>query len=172
MNSPRVLGKVLITVLMVFGVWRTNAASDYLLKISGIDGEHTTNGHTNEIAAVSFSLGITNSGGTPIFTNLKVTKILDKSSPLLVLNCAQGTLISNATLTLRDQTPTQVEYYKIILTNVIITSVTTSGNNSDPRPTETVTFTFQSIEWDYQQVDSTGNPVGSVIKAIYPGSPV
>ena len=157
---------------MLLGAWRANAASDYLLEIEGIPGEVTANGHSNDIACLSFSLGITNSGGGPTFTSFKVVKTLDKSSPLLALSCAQGTTISKVTLTLRDQTPVQVEYYKIILTNVVVSSVTTSGNSIDPRPTETVTFSFQSIEWDYQQVDSTGNPVGSVIKANYPGSPI
>jgi type VI secretion system secreted protein Hcp len=112
-------------------------------------------------------LNATNNGSVPAFSGLQITKPLDKSSPLLVLDCAQGIQILKVTLTLRDQAAPQVEFYKITLQDVTITSVTTDGNSADPRPFETVTFSFQKIAWQYQPVDSNGSPVGSPVQSSF-----
>lgn len=173
-SRTNILFLVLAAALLLFSSPRIFAAYDAFLYISGIPGEATASGHTNEIAVLSFSEGVSipvtiGSGGgttgTPAFGNLKIVKYLDKASPLLFLACAQGTHISQAVLTLRDQTGGQVEFYKITLTGVFISSVQTGGSSSgDARPTETVTLAFQQIQWTYQQVDTGGIPVGALIQ--------
>lgn len=160
--------------LLLLSSPRIFAAYDAFLYIAGIPGEATANGHTNEIAVLSYSEGVSipvtiGSGGgttgTPAFNHLKIVKYLDKASPLLLLACAQGTHISQAVLTLRDQAGGQVEFYKITLTGVFISSVQIGGSGSgDARPTETVTLAFQQIQWTYQQVDDKGNPIGALIQ--------
>jgi type VI secretion system secreted protein Hcp len=164
----------LAAALLFLSSSRIFAAYDAFLNINGIQGEAIASGHSNEIVVLSFSEGVSNtvtigSGGTttgtPAFGNLTILKAIDKSSPSLYLACAQGTHISQAVLTLRNQTGGQVEFYRITLTSVYITSVQTGGSSSGgERPTETVTLAFQQIQWTYQQVDGNGNSVGPSIQ--------
>jgi type VI secretion system secreted protein Hcp len=164
-------------VLLLLSSSRIFAAYDAFLYINGIQGEATASGHSNEIVVLSFSESVSNTvsinssgGGTssPAFGNLTIVKTLDKASPQLYLDCAQGARISQVILTLRDQTGGQVEFYKITLTGVFVTSVQTGGSSSDgARPTETITLEFQQIQWTYQQVDGNGNPVGAPIQTIF-----
>lgn len=177
-SLQRTLRSAFLLAMLALIPSRVNAAYDMFLNLTGIQGEATASGHSNEIVVLSFSLSVSNSGGaagggTPTFSGLTITKLLDKASPPLVLACAQGTPISQAVLTLRDQSGGHVEFYKITLHNVFVSSVKTGGNGSaEARPTETVTFTFQQIQWEYQQVDSGGNPIGGPVQATFTlGSP-
>jgi type VI secretion system secreted protein Hcp len=164
----------LAAALLLLSSSRIFAAYDAFLNITGIQGEAIASGHSNEIVVLSFSAGVhkpitINSGGvttgTTTFDNLTILKAIDKASPSLYLACAQGTHISQVVLTLRSQTGGQVEFYKITLTDVFVTSVQTSGSSSGgERPTETVTLAFQQIQWTYQQVDGNGNSVGPSIQ--------
>ena len=68
-----------------------HAASDYFLKIDGIDGESTDDRHKGEIDIQSFSWGVSNSGsmssgsgggaGKASFQDIHFTRQLDKASP-------------------------------------------------------------------------------------------
>lgn len=156
-----------MAAVLCLGAGRANAAYDMFLNIGGISGESTANGHTNEIGVLSFSFSVTNTGTVASFSGMKVTKMLDKASPLLVLDCAQSTAISKVVLTLRDQTAAQVEFYTITLRDVVVTSVVTAGSESDARPIETITFSFQKIEWKYQPTDADGNPAGQPIQTSF-----
>lgn len=145
---------------------RSFGASQMFLKLSGIDGESTDKSHPNEIIALGFSQAVntTNSptGARATFSDLNVIKTVDKSTPLLFLNAAQGNHITQAVLTVRNSGATPLDYYQITLTDVLITSVQTSGSSGGDRPTESITLNFAKIEWRYipQNADgSTGMPV-------------
>src|SRR6185437_10203149 len=101
-----------IVLLLLASSLRTFAGYSVFLKLDGIEGEATNSDYENQIVVTSFSQGMTNSVSTvvggpgaskPTFTDLTITKSLDKASPLLLLNCAQGKTIQTAILTLCEQ---------------------------------------------------------------------
>jgi type VI secretion system secreted protein Hcp len=153
---------------VLLAAFPAHAASDFLLVLDGIPGESTDEQHPRSIEIFSFSLGAANSGtiggtgggtGKVSFSDLSLMKALDKASPLLYLQCAQGKHIPTATLYVRKTGGDKVqEYYVIKLTDVLISSVQTSGANGGGQPTESLSLNFAKIEFSY----SAQKPDGSV----------
>ncbi|MCL4180364.1 MAG: type VI secretion system tube protein Hcp [Verrucomicrobia bacterium] len=152
------------------------AASDFFLKIDGIDGESTDEQHRAEIEIQSFSWGMSNSGtfsggtgggaGKVSMQDIHFTRRLDKASPLLMLACATGQHIPSAVLVCRksggDGKP--VNYYKITLSDLIVSGVSTGGSSDDDRPMETLSLNFAKIEWEYVPVNADGG-AGDPVRA-------
>jgi len=160
----------LLTVAMCFPAasW---AAMDMFLKIPDIPGESKDAVHADDHDILAYSFGMSNSGsaiysgggaGKANFQDLSVTKWLNKGSPKLLLYCANGQHIQEVILTVRKAGETPVEYWKIKLTDVIITSVTSGGSGGEDRLTENVTFNYGRIEWSYTPVDDKGGTGGSI----------
>jgi type VI secretion system secreted protein Hcp len=153
------------------------AAVDYFLKIDGIEGESVDAQHRGEVELLSFSWGLnqpsSSSGsgsgaGKVIMQDFHFTRRLDKASPLLMRACATGQHIPSVVLVCRKSNGSEkpVEYYKITLTDVLVSSVSTGGSTSDDRPTESVSFNFTKIEWEYVPVSADGQP-GEPVRAEY-----
>lgn len=135
------------------------------LKIDAIQGESTSPGYQNEIDVLGFNAGVEraiSSGGggaksttKPQFYEISVSKNVDKTSPLLFVNCAVGRVFPTATLTLAKEYSTGLrDYFKIVLSNVTITKLETrtlSGTNGSL--TEEVTLGFQTIRWSITSID-------------------
>ncbi|MEO5914758.1 MAG: type VI secretion system tube protein Hcp [Luteolibacter sp.] len=133
-----------------------------------ITGESLDVKHSGWIEIMSMQAGIANpvtlssSGGgiTPgksTRSDLVVTKLLDRASPQLFLGCAVGTRYPTVTLelTTSNSDGASLTYYKITLTNVIVSSLTTSAGGE--RPTEAVSLSYEKITTDYYMVDSKGS---------------
>jgi type VI secretion system secreted protein Hcp len=143
------------------------------LCVDGIPGESIGTNHMSDIDATAFSVGVTMTidpvtgepAGRADFADLAVTKFVDKASPLLMLNCAQGTLIPNVTLFAQSTSPTPLDYYKVALGNVRVTGVNTGGT-ANGKPTETVTFYYDTIEITYTPRNADGS-AGTPIKACW-----
>lgn len=148
----------LSTALMLSAL-PAHAAADYLLALDGIPGESTDENYPRTIEIESFSLGVTMTSGTVVgggggagkasFSDISFSKKLDKSSPLLYLNCAQGKHIPQAILHVRKSGDKPQEYYTITLTDVLISSVQTSGASGTDRPSESLSLNFTKIEFSY-----------------------
>jgi len=139
-------------------------AVDFYLKVDGIDGDVSVPGINNGSAALGFSLGhnlSTSSGGgtgRAVFENVAVQKLVDKSSPLLALHGADGLSIRNVSVIgLGSDGRTAV--YRVNLTGATITSVQVGGATGSV-PSESVSFTFERIEWIYtpQKPDGSFGP--------------
>ncbi len=69
----------------------------------------------------------------PIFSNLTVMKVVDKTSPLLFDDCVTGNILKTVDLIydkpMGDQ---QEDYFKIHMENALITSIQHSGSNENP----------------------------------------
>ena len=85
-------------------------ASDYLLKLEGIKGESLDAKHRDEIEIESFSWGATQpegfasgggGAGKVSFQDIHFTARVNVASPNLMVACASGQHIKEATLTVR-----------------------------------------------------------------------
>ena len=95
------------------------------------------------------------------FGDLSISKFLDKASPLLMLHCANGARINTADLVVSKQVgdKSSIEYIKIRLENIMVTSVSTSASDGGDPPTEDVTLNFSKITFIYTPQDpNTGAP--------------
>jgi type VI secretion system secreted protein Hcp len=157
---------------------RSLAAVDMFLKLvdstgATIQGESTDKQHSGEIVALAFSQGVSvaisapsggggSTAGKASFSDIALTKLVDKSSPLLYLYAAQGKHLPQAVLTVRNSGATPFEFYRITLTDVLISSVQNSGASGGDRPVESLSLNFARVEWRYtpQNADGTaGTPV-------------
>ena len=139
-------------------------ASDYLLEIEGVKGESQDEKHPGSIEVESFSWGATNPGSVAAgtagakvsFQDLHFTSKSSKATPSLFLACASGMHIKKATLFVRKSGgDTSLEYYKVTLTDILVTSVRAKGDtepsrddvNFDTVPTDQFSLNFGKIEF-------------------------
>jgi type VI secretion system secreted protein Hcp len=143
------------------------------LKLDGIDGESQDADHTGEIDVLAFSDGVVNAGsydagtggntGKANYSDIHITKYVDKASPTLRQYCGLGTAIDTATISCNKQAgDKKVEYLKITLHNVVVTSVQSGGSGGDSTPmSEAISLNYAGIEFDYTQQTNTGAAVGT-----------
>jgi type VI secretion system secreted protein Hcp len=144
-------------------------AVDMFLKLAKIDGESKDGVHKGSIDILAWSWGMSQSGTTHLGTgggagkvavqDLSVTKYTDKGSHLLQSACAKGTHIPEAKLTVRKAGDKPLEYIKITMSDVIITSVQMGGSGGEDRLTENVTLNFAKFKYEYtpQKPDGSGD---------------
>lgn len=148
-------------------------AVDMFLKIDGVEGESSDHAHEGEIDVLAWSWGLTQSGtmhvargggaGKANVQDLTVTKYIDSASPNLMLACCNGKQYATADLVCRKAGgDEQVEYLKVEMENVIITSVSTGGSIGDDRQTEAVTLNFAKFKVTYTPQDNDGSPLPEV----------
>jgi len=138
-----------------------SAALNMFLDIPGAPGESTDPVHASQIDVLAWSWGMSNSGsavggvgGTGKFSaqDVSFTKYVDKASPLIMLHCANGSHFATATLYVLKAGATPNDYIKIILTDVLVTSVSTGGSGGEDKLTENVTLNFSKVEFDYSVI--------------------
>ena len=141
-------------------------ASDYFLKIDGIDGESTDDKHKGEIEVLSYGWGENQTGthgsgggggaGKVTMSDFNFVMLANKSSPKLMLACATGDHIKNAKLTLRKAGGEQQEYMTITFSDVLVSSYHTGGGGGEI-PNESITLNFGKVEFEYkpQKPDGT-----------------
>jgi type VI secretion system secreted protein Hcp len=151
-------------------------AVDFFIKIDTIKGESQDAGHKDEIDVLSWNWGAAQQGtmaggggggaGKAQFQDVTFTHYLDKSTPPLLSALAKGQHIKEALLTARKAGGEAVEYLKIKLTDLLISSVHSGGaRGGDEIPIETVTLNFAKFEIEYQQQKSDGSKEGGPVKA-------
>jgi type VI secretion system secreted protein Hcp len=143
-------------------------AFDAFLKIDGIPGESQDAKHKGEIDVLSFQWGVAQptAGRTGRPTgradvhDLTITKFLDKASPLLFASACHGDHISTAVFTLRKAGGNPIDFYKVTLTDILISSVSPSGTAGGEvtAPLEEVSLNFGRVEITFTPQDATGSP--------------
>ena len=129
-------------------------AVDMFLKLAGVDGESTNNKYSKWIDVLSFSWGIADATRSADSARLSsqrkaqvsdfsITKYLDKSSPKLFEMACSGEHIPELNFSLVRAGEKQEEFYKIKLTDILISGVQNSGGTSS-LPTESISFSFGS----------------------------
>jgi type VI secretion system secreted protein Hcp len=142
-------------------------AVDMFLKIPGIKGESQDKTYKEQIDVLSWSWGMSQSGTTHVGSgggsgkvnvqDMTLTKYIDSSSPLLMLACCNGKHYDEALLVVRKAGENPVEYVKIKMKEVIVSSLSTGGSGGEDRLTENVTLNFAQVAVDY----TPQNPNGS-----------
>jgi type VI secretion system secreted protein Hcp len=141
-------------------------AMDFFIKIDGIPGESRDSVHKEEIDVLAFSWGLSNSGSAHVgggagagkanFQDLSFTHYIDKSSPVLMYHAASGKHIPSALLVARKAGEKPLEYLKIKLTDILVTSISTGGSGGEDRLTENVSLNFAKVNVDYTEQTKTG----------------
>jgi type VI secretion system secreted protein Hcp len=141
-------------------------AVDMFIKIGDIKGESKDHKHKDEIDVLSWSWGMSQSGNTHTgggsgagkvnVQDLSLTKYVDKASADLMLACCNGKHYPDATLVVRKAGENPVEYLKVKLTNLIVTSHSTGGSGGEDRLTENVTLNFEKVDVEYTPQDEKG----------------
>lgn len=141
-------------------------AVDMFIKIAGIDGESKDKAHANEIDVLAWSWGMSQSGtfhvgggggaGKVNVQDLSLTKWVDAASPTLMLKCSNGEHIDDAVLVVRKAGKEALEYIKITMTKVMVTSLSTGGSGGEDRLTENVTLNFAHVKVEYVPQDDKG----------------
>lgn len=141
------------------------------LKIEGLDGEAQEQKYQNWIdvlayshnVMVPYSTDISRSAGTQQHAPLRITKMVDKTSPKLYEKCVIGEVIVSVKLTCCKPFGEQLLwFYNISLQNAIITSVQDYGMTAGDIPTETVSFMYEAIRWTYREYDAEGQAKGDI----------
>jgi len=141
-------------------------AVDMFMKIDTVDGEAQDTKHKKEIDVLAWSWGISNNGsahngngagsGKASVHDLTFTKWVDRATPNLALACCSGKHFKDATLIIRKAGAKPVEYVKIKMETVLITSVSTGGSGGEDRLTENITLNFAKVSLDYVPQDDKG----------------
>src|SRR5262245_35434298 len=100
-------------------------AGDMFLKLEGIKGESKDHKHVDSIHIESFTWGMTQpsnnatgggaGSGKVSIKDIAITKFVDKSSPSLLLCCANGKHIAKGLITFRKAGAKPLEYLKFKL---------------------------------------------------------
>lgn len=149
------------------------ALVDYFLKMDGIEGESQDAKHKGSIDVQSFSWSEQQSGthlagggggaGKVSMGDFHFVMNVNKASPKLMLACATGEHIKKAVLTCRKAGKDQQEFYKITLSDLLVSSFQTSGSgHSDIVPTDSISLNYAKIEWEYKEQKADGTLGGSV----------
>lgn len=93
-----------------------------------------------------------------------VTKYLDPTSPKLNEYCSSGQFIEKGAVLEIYQAggAAPVKYASYKLEGIVITSVSVGGGGSD-LPTETVTFSYNKISWEFAQQNNANGKGGASV---------
>jgi type VI secretion system secreted protein Hcp len=144
------------------------AAENYFLKIDGVEGESADARHRGEIDIESWAWGEVRSsdgggGPGPIKVQMQGFQFamkLSKASPKLLIACATGEHFRVAVLTGQRAGGSQLEFLKITMTDVIVTSFQTGGSRgAESSLLDQVALSFAKIEYEYraQKPDGTAD---------------
>ncbi len=136
------------------------------LQIEPIKGECTEEKHTDWIQISSYSLGLSQtisaftgtggrSAGDASFSDLTITKEVDKASIDLHLFCIQGKHITKLVLDVCEDSGDKVCFWKYEMEDVMVSSVSNSGGMGG-RPMESVSMVYARISLTYTPVKSDG----------------
>jgi len=147
---------------------------DMFMKIDGANGESKDANHKNWTDIISFSWGATQPGnmasggglgaGKASFNDLHVVARIDKAAPAVMKHCASGKHLSKIELSVCKAGGQQIEYTKITLEDVLVSSVQLTGELN--QESVTVNFAFQAAKVKQQyweQTEQGGKGAESVV---------
>jgi len=145
-------------------------AVDMFIKIGDIKGESRDKSHKEEIDVLAWSWGLSQSGsahmgggagaGKVNVQDISFTKFVDTATTPLMLACCNGKHYDEAVLTVRKAGENPLEYLKITINELIISSISTGGSGGEDRLTENISLNFGKFKVEYQPQDEKGAKKG------------
>ena len=142
-------------------------AMSIFARIGTIKGESQDAKHRDEIDVLSWSWGVSQSGiaghgggggaGKASFHDFTFTHHVDKASPLVMKACATGQQISDAMITVRKAGEGQQDYLIINMTDIVVTSVSTSVSAEGGTTIESVVLAFAKVDLEYKPQKPDGS---------------
>ena len=129
------------------------ASANIFLQLDGIQGESTTVGFENQIELGSLQWGVGRNAKGASFSDISVTKQLDKSTPELMLRTANGVTIPSAKVRF-TRGPENDVYLRYCFTGVRVTNFSQSSGGD--APSESISFSYATIVQSYTQGSETG----------------
>lgn len=136
---------------------------DMFMRVDGASGESKDSNHVGWTDISSFTWGATQPGnmgvgggggaGKVAFNDLTVVAPIDKSTPALLKYCSSGKHLPTVELSVCKAGGSQIEYAKIILTEVLVTSIDYTGAKTGD--VLGVTYTFQAAQVKQQYWEQT-----------------
>lgn len=145
------------------------AAAPTFLMLDGIPGESSDARHRGWIDVTSFSEGVAKAAPGavsqwPVFAPLSFTKSLDRSSPPLMLACANGKKIKSGVLEVVRSSRDRLRFLQVKLTDVTVGSFRQAGSSgANARPAESLSLGFETVEWIYTEIDAKGKPLKDIV---------
>ncbi len=149
-------------------------ATDIFLKIKDVEGESQDSKHGKEIDILSWSWGMRQPASNQIGSggglgqvevhDIRITKNIDKSSPILQKFCVSGQHIGDVTLTSRKVGGAdRDEFIVITLKEAMVSSLSLGHASGNDAPTEEVAINFGQIKFEYKpQATESGSPEATV----------
>jgi type VI secretion system secreted protein Hcp len=150
-------------------------AQDIFIKINGIDGESQDSSHKGEIEVSSWGWrveqqssmhsGSGGGAGKATAADLSFEHLVDRASPNLVKYCLTGKHIDQVVLTVRKAGGNPLEFFKITMSDVLVTLVAPSASNTDTGIREQVNLSFAAVKQEYVVQNAQGGSGGAVTAA-------
>jgi type VI secretion system secreted protein Hcp len=148
-------------------------AFDGFIKLKDIDGESSDAKHQGWIEISDCTMEIlqtvsttaSSAGGAAAeradFSDLRFTKLMDKSTPQLALACAKGKHFDTVNIELCRAGSEKIKFMTIKLTDCLISFI--AMNAGGDFPSETIHLNYGQILWTYtQQSRLGGSAMGNV----------
>lgn len=150
-----------------------SAQVDAFLELDGVKGESNDDKYKGKIEILSWSWGMANTGsaqfgggagaGKVQVNDLAIFKRVDKSTPILMKNCATGVHIDKGKMIVRKAGGEKsLEYFTIELKDVLISAVETHSDSNSPWLMEEVHLNFSEFKVVYTPQDQKGGAGGAV----------
>jgi len=167
MKISNVSKSLALVTPLASGVLGKAEAAAYL-KIGDIKGESQVAGFEGYIKIGFFKVEIDGVGARGDeskiqFKDPRIQFPVEQASPSLMLACATGERIPSATLVLTkptDEGGREVAYYKITMTDVLVSSYSTGLAQGESVPSENISLNFAKIEWTYSKLARNGEIEG------------
>jgi len=158
LNAKKLLTVAFIMIFMFAA--STTSFADIYMNVDGIEGESLNSNYVDWIEIESYVLSMSlpevtlssSSRGTPkkINSPIEITKVLDKSTPLLFEKLAKGENISHIDIVVTQSSGRDGEstLLMIQLGNAMIVGATTGGSN-DGIPMDQFSIMYETITMEY-----------------------
>jgi type VI secretion system secreted protein Hcp len=141
-------------------------AFDAFLKLDGIDGDSLVRGYEKWIEVMSFSWGVSQGAshasgggggaGKAVFQDLSFVVNFSKASPELFKRCATGEHIKSGVLSVRKAGEKPLEFYKVRLTDVLVSSFQDSNSSGADQALNSVSLNFTDLALDFTPQSDKG----------------
>jgi type VI secretion system secreted protein Hcp len=145
-----------------------HAATEMYLSIPGLPGDSRVRGHEDEIVINSFDIGATadnsfrpggSASGRSTFSELTMTKPIDRATPFLLSRVGTQNRVAQAILSVNKAGPSLQEYMRFCLTGVRVTKDSQAIGPGEGMPSEVIGLSYDAIVETVGDVTGSGTPL-------------